>query len=147
MLGIESQSLAQEIDGRYGLLIGKQLGEGEAGVVVDGDMQGLPAEVSTARAATSTIATNGNPLKTGPSLDVEVQQIAGTRVLIALHGRCGMEIAPATEMSTAKDAADSGRTQSGGAGDVIGRTLLVPQFDNALAQPRGNGAGTVPGTR
>src|ERR1035438_1237349 len=133
--------------GGWGLLIGEQLGEGEAGVVVDGDMQGLPAEVGTARTATPAIATNGNPLETGHSLDVEMQQISGTGVLIALHRGSGVEIAPATEMGAAEDAADGGRTQSGGVGDVIGGTLLAPQFDDALAQPRGSGARTAPGAR
>src|ERR1035438_214363 len=103
-------------------------------------MQGLPAEVGTARTATPAIATNGNPLETGHSLDVEMQQISGTGVLIALHRGSGVEIAPATEMGAAEDAADGGRTQSGGVGDVIGGTLLAPQVDAALAQARGSGA-------
>ncbi len=147
MLGVESHGLAEEVDGGGGLLIGEHGGEGETRVVVDGDMQGLPAEVGAAGAAAAAIATNGNPLKTGHSLDVKVQQVAGTRVLIALHGGSGMEIAPAAEMGAAKDAADGGRTQSGGAGDVISGTLLAPQLDDALGQLGGSGAGTAPGTR
>jgi len=132
VLGIEVQGLAQEVDGGGGLLVGQQLGEGEAGVVVDGDVQGYPAEVSMAGAAASAITTNGNPLKTGHSLDVEMQQIAGERMLIALYGRGGMKVTPAAESGTTEDAADGGRTESGGTGDVIGRTLLPPQFDDAL---------------
>jgi len=147
MEGIEIHGLAQEVDGGSGLLIGQQGGEGEAGVVVDGDMQSLEAKVSMTRAAAPAIATNGNPLKTGHSLDVEVQQIAGTRVLIALYGRCGMEIAPAAEMGTAQDAADGGRTESGGAGNVIGGPLLLPQLDHAAGQSGRSGARTTAGTR
>ena len=41
--GVESDSGAQERDGGYGGLVGQHAGEGEAGVIVDGDVQGLPA--------------------------------------------------------------------------------------------------------
>ena len=43
VLGIESNSGTQELDGGESGLVGQHAGEGEAGVVVDGDVQGLPA--------------------------------------------------------------------------------------------------------
>ena len=76
MQGVEIHGLAQEVDGGGGLLIGQHGGEGEAGVIVDGDMQGLEAGELRAAAA-SAIAANGNLLKPGHALDVEMQQIAG----------------------------------------------------------------------
>jgi hypothetical protein len=42
-LGVEGDGGAQEGDGGLGLLVGQHAGEGEAGVIVDGDVQGLPA--------------------------------------------------------------------------------------------------------
>ncbi len=68
-----------------GLLVGQQLSEGQAGVVVDGDVQGLEAGMGM-QAAAAAVAAHGNLLKAGQSLDVEVQQIAGEGVLIA-HAR------------------------------------------------------------
>ena len=45
--GVEGEGVAQEAEGGLGLLIGQQLGEGQAGVVVDGDMQGLASGMAT----------------------------------------------------------------------------------------------------
>ena len=40
--GEVGQGLAQEAAGRRGLFIGQQSGEGDAGVVIDGDIEELP---------------------------------------------------------------------------------------------------------
>jgi hypothetical protein len=59
VLGIEGDGGAQEGDGGFGLLVGQHAGEGEAGVIVDGDVQGLPAGELRAAAPTA-IATKGD---------------------------------------------------------------------------------------
>ena len=59
-------------------------GEGQAGVVVDGDMQGQAAGMAGV-AAPPAIAAQGDLLKAGHALDVQVQQIAGPGMLVALH--------------------------------------------------------------
>src|SRR5438094_9875931 len=61
VLGIEGDGGAQEGDGGFGLLVGQHAVEREAGVIVAGDMQGLPAGELRATAAT-TVATNGDLL-------------------------------------------------------------------------------------
>src|SRR5713226_5350953 len=43
VLGVEGDSGVQEGDGGFALLVGQHAGEGEAGVIVDGDVQSLPA--------------------------------------------------------------------------------------------------------
>jgi YD repeat-containing protein len=43
VLGIKSDGVLEESDGGGGLLIGQQLGKGEPGVIIDGDMESLPA--------------------------------------------------------------------------------------------------------
>ena len=53
-----------------------------------------------------------------------------------------MQIAPAAETGTAQDATDSGRTESGWQGDVIGGTLLPAQLDD-VAGPSGRNARTA----
>ena len=90
-------------------------------MIVDGDVQSLPAGELRAAAAPS-IATNGDLLVAGHAFDVEVQQIAGSGMLIADDGRGGMEVAPAVEMSAPQDAADGGGTEMGGLADLIGGT-------------------------
>ena len=85
VLGVEGDGGAQEGDGGLGLLVGQHAGEGEAGVIVDGDMQRLPA--GKLRATTTTaVAPHGDLLIAGHALDVEMQQIAGSGMLVA-HDR------------------------------------------------------------
>ena len=98
-------------------------------MIVDGDVQGLPAGELRAP-ATAAIAANGDLLIAGHALDVEMEQIAGSGMLIADDGRGGMQVAPAVEMSALQDAADGGGAEMGGLGDVIGGMQLATQGDD-----------------
>jgi hypothetical protein len=102
-------------------------------VIIDGDMERLPTGVLRT-SATPSIATSGNPLIAGHSLDVEMEQVPRKRMFIAHHGRSGMEIAPAIEMSTPQDTADGGWTQSGALGDLIARAMRAAEFDDSNYQ-------------
>jgi hypothetical protein len=104
-------------------------------VVVDGDVQSLPAGELRAAAPTA-VAPKGDLLIAGHALDVEMEQIAGSRMFIAHHGRSGMEMAPGVEMSAPEDAADSGGAEMGGLGDLIGGTQLATQCDDLSDQLR-----------
>jgi hypothetical protein len=54
VLGVEGDGGVQEGDGGMALLVGQHTGEGEAGVIVDGDVQSLPAgRTEGVRAATA----------------------------------------------------------------------------------------------
>jgi hypothetical protein len=64
VLGIEGDGGAQKGDSGFGLLVGQHAGEGEAGVVVDGDVQSLPAGELRAAAPTA-VAPNGDLLYSG----------------------------------------------------------------------------------
>ena len=86
VLGVEGYGGVQEGDGGLALLVGEHAGKGEAGVIVDGDVQSLPAGELWA-AAPPTVATNGDLLIAGHALDVEMQQIAGSGMLVAHDGR------------------------------------------------------------
>src|SRR5712692_4077155 len=107
VLGVEGDGGVQEGDGGWALLVRQHAGEGEAGVIVDGDVQGLPAGELRASPPPA-VATNGDLLIAGHALDVEVKQIAGSGMLIADDGRSRMQVAPAVEMSPPKNAADGG---------------------------------------
>jgi hypothetical protein len=61
VLGVEGDGGAREGDGGFALLVGQHAGEGEAGVIVDGDVQSLPAGELRATAPTA-VATNGDLL-------------------------------------------------------------------------------------
>ena len=73
-------------DGGGGLLIGEDAGEGQARVIVDGDVQGFPAGMLVLTAAAA-VAAPGDLLEAGHALDIEMEKIAGKGMLIAHHRR------------------------------------------------------------
>ncbi len=119
VLGEEGDGGAQEGDRGFTLLVGQHAGEGEAGVIVDGDVQSLPAGELRAAAATA-VAPNGDLLIAGHALDIEMEQVAGSGMLVAHDGRSGMEMTPAVEMSPLKNTADGRRTEACRLSDLIG---------------------------
>lgn len=98
-------------------------------MIIDGDMESFPTGELRAT-ATAAVATNGNLLVAGHSLDIEMQQIPGTRMFIAHHRWSRMEIAPAIQMSPAQNTADGGGTEPRALRDLITRTMLPSQFDH-----------------
>jgi hypothetical protein len=142
VLGVEGDGGVQEGDSGLALLVGQHAGEGEAGVIVDGDVQSLPAGELRASAPPA-VATKGDLLIAGHALDVEMEQIAGSGMLVAHDGRGGMQVAPAVEMSPLKNAADGGRAEAGGVSDVIGGTQLTTQSDDLSDQLRRGSARAV----
>src|SRR5258708_8402168 len=86
-------------------------------------MEGFPAgELRTT--ATAAIAADGNLLVAGHSLDVEMQQIARTRMFIAHHRRGGVQIQPTIEMRPPQNAAHGGGGEGGGPGELISRAVV-----------------------
>jgi len=79
----------------------------------------------------------------GHTLDVEVQQIARGRMLVAHDGRSRVQVAPAVEMSLLQNAADGGRAEAGGLGDLIGGAQLAPQGNDLGDQLRRGSARAV----
>ena len=146
VLGVEGDGGAQEGDGGLGLLVGQHAGEGEAGVIVDGDVQSLPAGELRA-AAPPPVAPNGDLLIAGHALDVEMEQIAGSGMLVAYDGRSGMQMTPAVQLSALQDAADGGGAEMGGLRDVTGGAQLATQADDLSDQLRRSSAGAMEGTR
>ena len=142
VLGVEGDGGVQKGDGSLALLVGQHAGEGEAGVIVDSDVQSLPTGELRATAAT-TIATNGDLLIAGHAFDVEVEQIARRGMFITHDGWGGMEMTPAVEMSPLKNTADGGRTETGRLSDLIGRTQLATERDDLSGQLRRSSARTM----
>ena len=138
----EVNGILEEGDGGVGLLIGQDLSEGQAGVVVDGDMQGLPSGMFVL-AATATVGAPRDLLEAGHALDVEMQEIAGSGMFVAHDGRGRMQIAPATEPSAAQNAADGSRADGGATCDLIAGSMVTSQIDDVLDQRVGEPARTA----
>jgi hypothetical protein len=109
--------------------IGQDLREGDTGVIVNGDVEILPPTMMFS--ASAPIGSNDHFRKTAQMLDIEMEQIAGSGVLVANHGHSGLQVADAIQAQSAKDAADSGTTQAGGLSDVqAGEALPAKLFDS-----------------
>ena|SRR5579884_209646 len=124
VLGIEGDGSTKEDDSSLALLVWKHAGKSEARVIVDGDMQSLPAGKLGAT-ATATVAANRDLLIAGHALDVEMEQIARSRMFVAHDGRGGVQMTPAVELSSPENATDGGRAETGGLGDLISRMQLA----------------------
>lgn len=133
-------------DGGVGLLIGEDLGESHARVIVDGDMQGFPTRMFVLSAASAVTAPN-HLLEAAEALDIEMKQVSGEGMFVTHHGWGGMQIAPAAEPGAAQNAADGCGTESGLVRDVIGRTMLPTKFKNEIHPARRSGFGAVMRTR
>ncbi|MGB8771663.1 MAG: hypothetical protein WCC92_18770 [Candidatus Korobacteraceae bacterium] len=116
-LSVVSESGAQESNGGGGALVGENVGEGDARMIVDSDVHLGPSGTWTA-AATTAIGAEGDGAEAAQHLDIQVQQIARVRVLITDSGRRWFEIAEASQTTTAKDAAHGGPAESGLLGDM-----------------------------
>ena len=131
VISVEGNGSAEESDGSLGGLVGKHAGESETGVVVDGDVQSLPAGKLRA-SATAAIAANRDLLITGHAFDVEMEHVAGSGMFVADHRGSGMEIAPAAELGTAQDAADGSGTEQSSLSDLIGGPMLAAQSKDLI---------------
>jgi len=77
----------------------------------------------------------------GHAFDIEVDQVAGQRVFIALYHRCGVEIADAVQLKFAQDAADRRATETCRLSDAIAGPALaihtgcrcIPQYGNDVS--------------
>ena len=112
-------------------MIGEDLGKGQTRVVVNGDVQSLPSGMLVLTAAAA-VATPDDLLEAGHALDVEMEKIAGKRMLVTHDRRQRMQIAPSAETSATQNTADGGGTESGAARNLIRRTMLTAEFDNQL---------------
>jgi hypothetical protein len=91
-------------------LVGLDLGEGDAGMVVNTDVDEIPAgaaaPVWTTRIAGEAVA---DPLETPELFDVDVNDLAWTLALIAAFRLGGLQIPYPIQAQAAQNAADGGR--------------------------------------
>ena len=106
--GVEAQGLSESGEDTGDLFIWEEAGEGEAGVVVDGDVEGFDAGVAAAFGAITGGADTG-ALKATQLLDVEVEEIAREVALVADDRWFGrFEGGETIETVAAQDAGESG---------------------------------------
>jgi len=121
------------------------LGEGDAGVVVDGHEQHLPAESAdmVTRVTGDAVA---QPLDAAELLGVDVQQVARSGVLVALHGLDRLQVGQLREACPAQYAAHSGLGHSQAGGDARLGQAPAAQFDDGQRLGFADTSGAVPRT-
>jgi len=107
-----SHGLAQEAAGGDSLFVGEQGSEGEAGVVVDGDVKKLPTGAPGFVLGIAGEAMAGL-MNTGQLLDVDMEQVAGGGMFVAHDGHSGFEHTDFVELQPGQDPAYGGAAQSG----------------------------------
>ena len=120
--------------GAGGRLVGVDLGEGHAGMVIHADMDVFPAGAWTGVAAVVGNAVAG-AAKPAEFLDIEVQQVAGMRMFVAANGRRRVEGGQSLESGAAEDATDGGGRHMHRGGDV-GATPAAPAQRHDLGRDR-----------
>src|ERR1700752_3844727 len=99
-------------------------------MVVNSDVQVFPAAMMLA--AATAIGTKLNVGEAAQLLDIEMEQIAGSRMLITHDGNGRLQIAHAVQAQATKDTTDGSAAQTGGLGDVEAGEALAPQLLHAL---------------
>jgi hypothetical protein len=87
-------------------------------VVVNGYMQGQEAGMLLL-AAQPAIAAQRDLSEARHALDIQVQHVAWAGMLVALHRRRRVQIAPSAQPGTAQDAAHRSRTQPSAPRDLV----------------------------
>jgi hypothetical protein len=106
--GVEAEGLVQSVEDTGGAFVREETSEGEAGVVVDGDVETFDAGAWVAEGAI-TGGADAWAIEATELLDVEVEKFAGGGAFVAQRGRFGgIERREAIEVMTAQDAGESG---------------------------------------
>src|SRR5438128_9436553 len=127
--GEVSDGLAEKVAGGNSLFIGEHGGEGDTGVVVNGDIEKLPTGSAGFVLWVSSHAMSGF-VDAGQFLDVDMQQVPGSSMFVAQDGNCGLQHACLVQFQPSQNAADGGTTHGRGLGDPYAGPALTPQaFD------------------
>ena len=139
--GLDAEALVvgvrgvKEGDGAFLFLVRHDPGEGDAGSVVDADMNVLPPQSLAARAPValpSALSSDAMADAVDPAefLDVDMDELARMLALVAAHRLGGLESGQAIEAEALENAADGGGGHTNLEGDLLaGQPLAAQGFD------------------
>ena len=128
--GVMRETGVEESDGGNGGAVGPDLAESQAGMIVDGDVEAFPAGMVFAAAAA--VGTSDHVRKAAQLFQIEMEQIAGSGMLIADQWHSRLQVAHTVEAQTAQDTADGGPAATGEAGNVPTGEALTTQLLHLL---------------
>jgi len=112
-------------------LIGQKLGEGDAGSVIDGDVEKLPSGAAGVIALAVASDAVADPLDAGELLDIEVDEFARVLTLVAAHRRWRLQRGEPGEAVATQDARYGGLADGRLAGDLEARQTQPAQCEHA----------------
>src|SRR5215467_8016044 len=123
-----SERCLEKGDGAALLLVGHDLGKGDAGVIVDANVDILPAD-ATAAALASAVAGNAvaDVIELAELFDVDVDQLAGMLAFVASDRLDRFKGTQPIETQPTEDAAHSGRRDRELGGDLLAAVALSAQ--------------------
>jgi hypothetical protein len=147
VLLVEGDGLVKGGEDTGSLFIWKEGGEGETGMVVDGDVQAFDAGTRVALGAI-TGGTDAWACETAQLLDVKVEKVAG-RVAFVADGRrlWRLQGGETIQAVPAKHAAEGGRRDGEDHADLSVRTALAAQGEDVGFEFRGGFAGLMKRSR
>jgi hypothetical protein len=122
---------SEEGGGGWGPFVRQDLGVGQAGGVVDSDMDKLPADASDSCGAVSVDAM-ADTADTAQLLDIDVEQLARAFSLVSDDRLFGLEAAEPRETEAGQDASHGSRTQAHSGCDLWTRAASAAQTQNLL---------------
>gem|GEM_PF-7062319 len=123
--GKEGESGVEEGDSTASGFVGKDSGEGQTGVIVDGDVEVFPAGAAGMIMLTVTrdaMTWANNP---GQFLDIEMQQVPRMSTLVADDGRGMLQGTETMKAMATQKAADGGFGELGFGSDLKARQLAA----------------------
>ena len=126
------ESAAKEGGDVVGDLIGKDLGVGQTGGIVDRDVDELPALTGAASRAGAGNAM-ADTVEAAEALDVEVNELAGVSVLVSARGRRGIDEIETVEACGTTDSSDRRRADGDDSGDPPNGHSSATETEDAIA--------------
>jgi hypothetical protein len=146
-LGKEGQCVVEESEGTGGRFVWVELSKGEAGVIVDGDVEILPACAWGMVVLTIPGDAMTGTLDAGELLDIEVDEFTWEGAFVTAHRQRRFQGAEAVKTVAAQEAGDSGLGKLGGASDLEAWQLATAQSDHASHPQAVGGSGGTLGAR
>ena len=146
MLLVERPARREEGDGALGGFVGEELGESQAAVIVDSDVEVFPTGAADMIALAVAGDAMAGAFDARELLDVEVEQFTRERAFVALDGRRWGKFRPAETMAV-EQARDGRLGELGGAGDLEARQLAAAQGEDPSHPQRVGGSGGTFGAR
>ena len=128
--GVEAEGQVQSVENALGAFVREETGEGEAGVIIDGDVETFDAGAWVAEGAVPGGA-HARAIKTAELLDIEVEEFAWGGAFVAPRGRFGrIQRGEPIEVMTAQDAGESGLGDRENHHDLSVGTSLAAQSED-----------------